>query len=275
MKHPYLIGEIGINHNGDMSIVKRLLDAVHATGWDCAKFQKRTPELCVPESKKGVMRETPWGAMTYLDYRNRIELSKAQYDEIDRYCKEKPLHWSASVWDMESLAFMEGYDIPFIKIPSAKLTNSKLVKGAALSGKKIILSTGMSTIEEIDEAVRILRLDDADFTLMHTNSVYPSPPNELNLRVIPFLKERYGCTVGYSGHEDNLEPSVIAVSLGAECIERHITLDHEMWGTDQRASLEVHAMDLLRKRVESITSYLGDGIKRVTDGEKAVRERLR
>lgn len=275
MERPYLIGEIGINHNGDLSVAKRLLDAVNATGWDCAKFQKRTPELCVPEGARLTPRETPWGTMTYMEYRYRVEFEKEQYDEIDAYCKAKPLDWTASVWDIPSLDFICEYDVPFIKIPSAKLTSKDLLRGAALSGKRVVLSTGMSSLEEIDTAVAILERYGANFTLLHTNSVYPSPPEELNLLVIPFLNLRYGCEVGYSGHEMNLEPSVIAASLGARMIERHITLDHHMWGTDQHASLEVHAMDLLRKRVDSVKTCLGDGIKRVTERERAVREKLR
>ncbi|MFZ0448160.1 MAG: N-acetylneuraminate synthase family protein, partial [Desulfatiglandaceae bacterium] len=272
----YMIAEIGLNHNGDIQIAKKLIDAVFATNWNCAKFQKRTPSICVPENQKNMMRDTPWGRMTYLEYRYKVEFVKEQYDYIDRYCKEKPIAWTASVWDLKSLEFIMGYDVPFIKIPSAKLTEHECLIEASKSGRPIILSTGMSTVPEIDTAVDLLEKHDrGGYVLMHTNSVYPAPPEELNLRVINFLKERYGCIVGYSGHEANLEPSVIAVSLGASLIERHVTLDHNMWGSDHFASLEVHGMSLLLKRIKNINVILGDGVKKLTEKETEVRKKLR
>jgi N-acetylneuraminate synthase len=272
----YMIAEIGLNHNGDIQIAKKLLDAVFATNWNCAKFQKRTPAICVPESQKNVMRDTPWGRMTYLEYRYKVEFEKEQYDYIDRYCKEKPIAWTASVWDLQSLEFIMGYDVPFIKIPSAKLTEHECLIAASKSGNPVVLSTGMSTVPEIDAAVNLLEKHArGGYVLMHTNSAYPAPPEELNLRVIDFLKERYGCIVGYSGHEEDLEPSVIAVSLGASLIERHVTLDHHMWGSDHFASLEVHGMNLLRKRIKYINVILGDGVKKLTGKETEVRKKLR
>ncbi len=272
----YMIAEIGLNHNGDIQIAKKLIDAVFATNWDCAKFQKRTPAICVPESQKNVMRDTPWGRMTYLEYRYKVEFEKEQYDYIDKYCKEKPIAWTASVWDMKSLEFIMSYDVPFIKIPSAKLTEHACLIEASKSGKPVVLSTGMSTVPEIDAAVNLLEKHAAaGYVLMHTNSVYPAPPEELNLRVINSLKERYGCIVGYSGHEEDLEPSVIAVSLGASLIERHVTLDHKMWGSDHFASLEVHGMSLLLKRIKNIKVILGDGVKKLTEKETEVRKKLR
>jgi N-acetylneuraminate synthase len=271
-----MIAEIGLNHNGDIQIAKKLLDAVFATNWNCAKFQKRTPAICVPESQKNVMRDTPWGRITYLEYRYKVEFEKEQYDYIDRYCKEKPIAWTASVWDLKSLEFIMGYDVPFIKIPSAKLTEHECLIEASKSGKPVVLSTGMSTVPEIDAAVDLLEKHaGGGYVLMHTNSVYPAPPEELNLRVINFLKERYGCIVGYSGHEEDLEPSVIAVSLGASLIERHVTLDHHMWGSDHFASLEVHGMSLLLKRIKNINVILGDGVKKLTEKETEVRKKLR
>ena len=272
----YMIAEIGLNHNGDIQIAKKLIDAVFATNWDCAKFQKRTPSICVPEHQKNVMRDTPWGRITYLAYRYKVEFEKDQYDTIDRYCSEKPIAWSASVWDLKSLEFIMQYDVPFIKIPSAKLMEQECLIEASKLGKPIILSTGMSTVAETDAAVEILEKHaKAGYVLMHTNSVYPTPPEDLNLRVISFLKERYGCVVGYSGHEYDLEPTVIAASLGASVIERHVTLDHSMWGSDHFASLEVHGMDLLLKRIKNIDIILGDGIKNVTEKEAEVRKKLR
>ena len=272
----YMIAEIGLNHNGDMQIAKRLIDAAFATGWDCVKFQKRTPEICVPEHQKNVMRETPWGTMTYLEYRYKVEFEKEQYDYIDQYCREKPIDWTASIWDMRSLEFMNNYDVPYIKIPSAKLTEHEYLVEMSKTGKPVILSTGMSTLEEVDDAVNVLeKYFSGNYVLMHTNSSYPTPLEELNLRAINTLKERYGCLVGYSGHEFGLEPTVVAVLLGACVIERHVTLDHNMWGSDHFASLEIHAMDMLRKRIIESTLVLGDGIKRVTGKEIEVRKKLR
>jgi len=275
--HPvFMVAEIGINHNGDISIAKKLIDASFACSWHCAKFQKRTPDLCVPEGEKNNLRETPWGTMTYLEYRHKVEFGHEEYSYIDRYCREKPIFWTASVWDLPSLEFIAGFDVPFIKIPSAKLTEHDLLKAACRSGRPVILSTGMSTIQEIDEAVDLLeKHSNGDYVLMHTNASYPTPVKELNLRVISLLRERYRCVVGYSGHEYGLEPTVIAFSLGASIIERHITLDHAMWGSDHAASLEVHAMDMLYKRIGSVAQALGDGRKMVTEAEIAARKRLR
>ena len=271
----YLIGEIGINHNGDMQLAKKMVDAVFACGWNCAKFQKRNPDLCVPEKQKQVQRDTPWGKMSYIDYKYKIEFEKEQYDYLDRYCREKPLDWTVSVWDLDSLSFALNYDLPFIKIPSAHLTNMELLEESSKSGQSIVLSTGMSTLEEIDSAVNILEKNPSDYVLMHCNSSYPSKHEDLNLRAIQLLKERYNCVVGYSGHEYDLEPTVLALSMGATIIERHITIDHNMWGTDQASSLEVHAMDLLRKRLSSIETILGKKEKIITDSEKPIREKLR
>lgn len=272
----YFIAEIGINHNGDTQVAKKLIDAVNATGYHCAKFQKRVPALAVPEDQKNVMRDTPWGRITYLEYKEKIEFGKAEYDYIDRYCKEKPVDWSCSVWDIPSLEFLLKYDVPFIKIPSAMITNEDLLKETCDSNRVIILSTGMSTLEEVDNAVNILeKKTKGDYVLMHTNSSYPTPQNELNLRTIQTLGNRYNCLVGYSGHEYDLEPSVIAASLGAVMVERHITLDHEMWGTDQKASLEIGAMILLKNRIRNIKEMLGTGEKVVSESEIAVRKKLR
>lgn len=276
IEKPYLIAEIGINHNGDIQIAKRLIDAAFAANWNCVKFQKRTPEICVPEHQKTVLKDTPWGRMSYLEYRHKVEFNDEQYRYIDSYCKEKPIMWTASVWDIPSIDFMLKFDIPFIKIPSAKLTDNDVVTYAAKTGKPILLSTGMSLIEEIDEAVRILkRYTHGDYALMHTNSAYPIAHEEINLRAMVFLKERYKCVVGYSGHEYDLEPTVIAVAMGAEIIERHVTLDHSMWGSDHAASLEVHAMDMLRKRVKDIDIILGDGVKKLSRAEIEARVKLR
>ena len=275
LEQPYLIAEIGINHNGDLQIAKKLIDAAFACSWDCVKFQKREPDLCVPEQQKGAIRETPWGTMTYIEYKHRIEFSRKEYDYIDKYCKEKPLSWSASVWDIPSMEFIAGYDVPFIKLPSAMLVKKDLLIMACRTGKPIILSTGMSTLEEIDEAVNILSKYASQFALMHANSAYPAPIEELNIRCIQTLKERYKCEVGYSGHEYGLEPTIFAVAMGAQLIERHITIDHMMWGTDQSSSVEVMGMDMLRKRIKDARTILGDGLKVVTKSEISIRNKLR
>lgn len=275
LKTPYLIGEIGINHNGDLQIAKKLIDAVSCCNWNCAKFQKRNPDVCVPEKQKGVMKETPWGRMSYLEYKYKVEFDKKEYDYIDRYCKEKPVDWSASVWDFESLSFILQYDVPFIKIPSAMITNIELLTEAAKSKKTLMISSGMSTLEEVDNAIKIIEKYGVDPILMHTNSSYPAPIDELNLKLIPFLKKRYGCIIGYSGHEDNLEPTVIAVGLGAVVVERHITLSHKLWGTDQKSSLIVLSMDMLARRIRDINIMLGSDRKEVTKSEIPIREKLR
>lgn len=271
-----MIAEIGVNHNGSIDIAKKLIDAAFACNWHCVKFQKRTPNLCVPEKQKNVLRETPWGKIPYLEYRYKVEFGHEEYSYIDKYCREKPILWIASVWDIPSLEFILDYDVPFIKVASAKLTDIELLKAVSQSGKPIIMSTGMSLIEEIDEAVNVLeKYSSGNYILMHTNSAYPAPIEDVNLHVIEFLRDRYDCIVGYSGHEYDLEPSMIAVYLGAKVIERHITLSHQMWGSDQAASLEVHGMDLLQKRIKNISVMMGDGIKRVTQKELESREKLR
>jgi len=275
MKEAYLIAEIGINHNGDINIAKKLIDATNACGWNCAKFQKRTPDICVPEDQKSIMRSTPWGEMTYLEYKYKVEFEKEEYDIINQYCFEKSLPWTVSIWDIDSLNFIADYDVPFIKIPSAHITNKELLIETAKSHIPIIISTGMSTWEIMDDAVKILDDNNAEYAILHCNSTYPAPHSELNLNIIPKMKERYNCIIGYSGHEYDLDPSIVAVAMGARIIERHITLDHNMWGTDHKSSLEVHAMDLLKKRISDIDNMLGSSDKIITDSEKIVMKKLR
>ena len=276
LKTPYMIAEIGINHNGDVQIAKKLIDAAFACQWDCVKFQKKEPNLCVPDYQKNNEKDTPWGKMTYLEYKKKMEFGKNEYDYIDKYCKEKPIDWTASVWDIPSLEFISNYDVPFIKIPSAKLTDKELLIQVCKTGKPLVVSTGMSTIEEINEAVDLLEKYASHYILMYCNSAYPTPANELNIKCIKTFQDRYNKSpIGYSGHEQDLEPTVYAAVLGARVIERHITLDHNMWGTDQATSLEVLAMDMLRKRIKDINSILGDGVKKVTEKEKEMRKKLR
>lgn len=275
MKKTYIIAEIGINHNGDLDIAKRLIDIAALSGCDAVKFQKRNPDVCVPEHQKNVIRDTPWGTMTYLEYKYRVEFEKAEYDEIDSYCKEKGIAWSASPWDLDSLEFLNQYDLPFIKLPSAMLTNDPLVELCAKSGKKVILSTGMSTEEEIDIAVETIRKHTDNFAILHCNSTYPAPLNELNLSTIKTLKDKYNCEVGYSGHEFRIGTTVSSVYLGATIIERHITLDRTMWGTDHLSSVEPQGLIKLVKGIRELEEAFGDGTIQVTESEKIIRNKLR
>ena len=275
MKPTYIIAEIGINHNGSLETAKKLIDIAAIAGCDAVKFQKRNPDVCVPEHQKSVMRDTPWGQMTYLDYKYKVEFEKREYDIIDEYCREKNIAWSASPWDLDSLKFLMGYDIPFIKIPSAMITNEELMRASAATGKKIIFSTGMSTMDEIDQAVEWMNEENTPFSLLHCNSTYPAPLEDLNLSCISVLKDRYQCEVGYSGHEFRLGTTVAAVYLGATILERHITLDRTMWGSDHLASVEPQGLIKLVRGVRELESAYGDGRKRVTEGELPIRKKLR
>lgn len=272
---PYLIAEVGINHNGDIQIAKKLIDATFACSWDCVKFQKKNPDKCVPENEKNRTKSTPWGDMTYLEYKYKMEFGKEEYDIIDKYCAEKPLDWSVSVWDLDSLEFAMQYDLPFLKVSSALLTNSDLLLEICKTNLPIILATGMSTLEEIDKAVDILEKHAHSYALLHCNSSYPAKLEELNLVAIVELKKRYNCILGYSGHEYGLVATTIAVAMGAQIIERHITLDHMMWGTDHASSVEIQGMDKLYKHINAVGKSLGDGKKKVYDSELAVMKKLR
>ena len=271
----YIIAEIGINHNGSLDIAKRLIDIAAVAGCDAVKFQKRNPDVCVPEHQKHTMRDTPWGRMTYLQYKHRVEFGQAEYDEIDAYCRDKGIAWSASPWDMDSLEFLDQYNLPFIKVPSAMITNEELMRGCARTGMKVIFSAGMSTLEETDQAVEWVRAEGAEFALLHCNSTYPAPIEDLNLKCIQTLRERYDCEVGYSGHEFRLGTTVASVYLGATILERHITLDRTMWGSDHLASVEPQGLIKLVKGVRELETALGDGVKVVTEGELPVRKKLR
>ena len=273
----YIIAEIGINHNGDLSIAKKLIDIAKVAGCDVVKFQKRNPDVCVPEHQKSVMRDTPWGRMTYLEYKYKVEFEKEEYDEIDSYCNSRDIKWSASPWDLDSLDFLNQYDVPFIKIPSALLTDLDLIKKTTETGKKIIISTGMSTMEEVDNAVSAIKdtNNNADFAVLHCNSSYPAPSNELNLKCIETLKNKYNCEVGYSGHEFGLTTTIASICLGATIIERHITLDRTMWGTDQMCSVEPQGLIKLVRGIKELNSAMGDGKKVVTETEKPIKDKLR
>lgn len=275
MKKTYIIAEIGLNHNGDLSIAKHLIDIAAASGCDAVKFQKREPDVCVPEHQKNVMKDTPWGQMTYLKYKHKIEFGKEEYDEIDRYCKERKIEWSASPWDLESLEFLLQYDLPFIKLPSAMITNLELVEACGKSGLKVILSTGMSTLEEITVAVNVLDRHTEQIAILHCNSTYPAPLDELNLAAIATLKRIFRCEVGYSGHEFRLGTTVAAIYLGATIIERHITLDRTMWGSDHMSSVEPQGLFKLVSGIRELERAHGNGVIGVTDSELPVRKKLR
>lgn len=269
----YIVAEIGINHNGDLDIAKKLIDTAVRTGCDAVKFQKRTPLLCVPPEQRSKMRETPWGYITYMDYRYKVEFEIDQYREIDAYCRDRGIVWLTSCWDEEAVDFIEQFDPPAYKIQSAAVTDLALLGRLKQTGRPLILSTGMSTMEDIRQAVDLLGTD--DLVLCHSTSTYPCPPEELNLRMIPTLREEFGCPVGYSGHEVGLPTTVAAVSLGACYVERHITLDRAMWGSDQAASIEPQGFERLVKYIRVVEQALGDGVKRVYESEMPVRNRLR
>jgi len=269
----YLVGEIGINHNGDMDIAKRLIMAAKEAGLDAVKFQKRTPEICVPDDQKNQMRETPWGYISYLDYRYKVEFDKEQYCEIDRFCQEIGITWFTSVWDEQAVDFMEELDTCCYKVASASLTDQSLLQKIRATGKPMILSTGMSTMDQIREAVAMIGQENLIIT--HTTSSYPCPPDELNLRMIQTLRSEFGTPIGYSGHEVGLVPSVVAVALGACLVERHITLDRAMWGSDQAASVEPQGIRQLVKYIRVTEEALGDGVKHVYDSELPSLHKLR
>lgn len=269
----YVIAEIGINHNGDISLAEKLIEVAAAAGCDAVKFQKRTPEVCVPLAQRNVMRETPWGTMTYMEYRKLVEFGEKEYDRIDALCREKNIHWFASCWDQESIDFMERYKPPCYKVASATLTDQGILRKLRGLGRPILLSTGMSTLEQIDAAVSATGTE--NLVLLHAVSTYPAHYEELNLRVIPALMERYNVPVGYSGHETGLPSSVAAVVLGACIVERHVTLDRAMWGSDHAASLEPNGITRLVRDIRLVETSMGDGLKRIMPRELPVLDKLR
>lgn len=269
----YVVGEIGINHNGDLSIAKQLMDVARHAGCQAVKFQKRTPEICTPKDQRDMLRDTPWGRMTYLEYRYRVEFDEAAYAAIDAHARELGLHWFASPWDEPSVDFLEQYNPVCHKVASASLTDDGLLRKLKATGRPVILSTGMSTMEEIRHAVSLLDRD--RLVICHATSTYPCKPEELNLRMIGTLGREFGVPVGYSGHETGLQATLAAVTLGAVMVERHITLDRSMWGSDQAASVEPGGLERLVRDIRVIEAALGDGVKRVYDSELPAKARLR
>ncbi|MCF7900826.1 N-acetylneuraminate synthase family protein [Candidatus Woesearchaeota archaeon] len=272
---PFFIAEIGINHNGSLETAKKMIDMACMLGADAVKFQKRTPEICVPKEQRNRLRDTPWGEMTYFDYKKKIEFEETEYKEIDRYCKEKKILWTASAWDVPSFEFLEKFDVSFHKFASAKITDKELLERVKATKKPVILSTGGTNLEQIKKAVKIFEGNN-DVAILHCNSGYPAKDEELNLKVIQTLQKEFpNNIIGYSGHEEGITASVVATTLGAKIIERHITIDRAMWGTDQAASIEYDGLRKLLRDINKVDIWLGNGKKEVYETEKKVMEKLR
>jgi N-acetylneuraminate synthase len=273
--HPvYVTGEIGINHNGELANAFALIDQAAAAGCDAVKFQKRTPEVCTPRDQWNIERDTPWGRMTYIDYRHRVEFGRDEYAAIDAHARDRGIAWFASPWDVESVDFLEEFDVPAHKVASASLTDDELLRRLRATGRTVILSTGMSTPRQIRHAVEVLGSD--TIVLCHATSTYPAKPGELNLRMIHTLQSDFpNVPIGYSGHETGLQTTVAAVALGAVFVERHITLDRAMWGSDQAASVEPPGLQRLVRDIRTVSESLGDGVKQVYPGELAAMKKLR
>lgn len=274
MKHVTVIAEIGINHNGDLELAKKLIDWAVLCGCDAVKFQKRTIDKVYTKEFLDSYRESPWGT-TQRAQKEGLEFGKEEYDIIDAYCKEKGIEWFASAWDTEAQKFLQQYNLKYNKVASAMLTNMELLEMVAKEGKYTFIATGMSTYEEIDSAVEIFKKYNCPFELMHCNSTYPMKNEDANLKIILALKDRYRCEVGYSGHETGRIVSTSAVAMGATSIERHITLDRAMYGSDQAASLEVDDLQRLVKDIRAIEMALGTGEKVLSEAEMSVRKKLR
>jgi N-acetylneuraminate synthase len=272
---PILIGEIGVNHNGSLATALEMIDMAVENGCDLVKFQKRNPDICVPENKKPEMRETPWGYISYLEYKHKIEFGESEFKVIEKHCENIGIPWSASAWDLESQNFLKDYKIGFNKVASAMNTNVPLLNKIASEGKLTFLSTGMAEIQDIDLCVKIFEEKNCPIILLHTVSTYPASETELNLRNISMLKDRYSLPVGYSGHEASVSPSIIAAALGAVVIERHVTLDRSMWGTDQSASLEPQGLKYLSSVLGKIQIVLGSEKKSFLESEKKAAKNLR
>ena len=269
----YVVAEIGINHNGDIEIAKELIRKAKHAGVDAVKFQKRTPESCVPKEQQSQMRETPWGYISYLDYRRKVEFDQNQYSEIDKICKDIGMNWFVSVWDEDSVDFMEQFSPICYKMANRDPHQNQILEKVKSTGRPIILSTGMSTQDEISEAVKVVGFD--NLLITHSTSAYPCDPWELNLKMIQTLQKQFKCPIGYSGHEVGLVTTVIAVAMGACLVERHFTLDRAMWGSDQAASVEPGGFERLVKYIRVAEQSLGDGVKKVYSSELPSLRKLR
>jgi N-acetylneuraminate synthase len=274
-KKPKLIAEIGINHNGSIKIAKDLILQAKRSNFDYVKFQKRDLDTCIPETLKNEIKSTPWGTMTYFKYKKKIEFNRIQFDQLVKFCKSIDIKIMCSAWDIKSFDFLKKYKLKLNKIPSALLTNYDFLEYVAKEKVKTLISTGMSNINEIKNAVKIFQKNKCKFVLMHCVSEYPCPENKLNLNLISFLKKKFKCEVGYSGHESTVSPSFFAWALGASYIERHITLDRAMWGTDQSASLEENGMKLLSEILNKAPKFFGNGIKKISRKEKEILKKFK
>lgn len=275
LKKPFLIAEIGINHNGSIKLAKSLIDLAAKYNFDCVKFQKRSPDISTPEEQKKVQRETPWGVITYLDYKKKIEFGIKEYSLINAYCKKKNINWFASSWDVPSQKLMRKFKCKFNKIASAMITNNEFLKVVASERKKTFISTGMCSMQNIENAVSIFKKARCPFVLLHCVSTYPCPEKNLNLNVIRTLKKKFRCEVGYSGHESTVSPTIMSWFLGATVIERHITLDRSMWGTDQAASLSEDGLRNLTSIIFKTPQILGNGKKIFGIEEKKISKKFR
>jgi len=274
-KSPFLIAEIGINHNGSVELAKKLINLSKKYNFDAVKFQKRDLDICIPEKQKGQIRNTPWGEITYLDYKKKIEFNEKEFQEINNYCKKIKIDWFCSAWDANSLKFLKKFKSKYNKVASAMVTNLNLLNLIAKEKKLTFISTGMSSMKDIVKAIKIFRKNKCDFVLMHCVSNYPCQEEDLNLNVILTLKEKFKCKIGYSGHESSVSPSYAAWFLGADYIERHITLDRSMYGTDQAASLSEGGIRELTSLLYKFPKILGDGKKKISKEEKKLIPKFR
>ena len=274
-KKPFLIAEIGINHNGSVKLAKKLIDLAKRYNFDAVKFQKRDPNVCVPEKQKSEIRQTPWGKMTYFEYKEKIEFGKKEFKEIAAYCKKLKIEWFCSTWDSNSVKFMKEFRTKYNKVASAVVTNLNLIELIAKEKKLTFISTGMCKMQDINNAVKIFKKNKCDFVLMHCVSTYPCEEKDLNLNLIKTLKKKFNCKMGYSGHESTVSPSIAAWFLGADYIERHITLDRTMWGTDQSASLSESGIRELSNMLSKFPSMFGNGKKIITKEEKKLIPKFR
>ena len=273
-KKPYLIAEIGINHNGSLKIAKEMIAIAKKTGFDAVKFQKRDPDICVPENQKNILRETPWGTISYLLYKKKIELNLKQLTTLAKYSKKLKLDFCASCFDLNSFKLMNKLN-DFNKIPSAMITNIDFLEAVAKKRKKTFISTGMCEMKDISKAIKVFRKYKCNYELMHCVSLYPCPENKLNLKMIQTLRNKFKCNIGYSGHESSVSPSFFAYMLGATTIERHITLDRSMWGTDQSASLSPGGMRMLCNSFNKLEKIIGTGVKKFSSEEKNMLKKFK
>jgi len=275
LKPPYLIGEVGINHNGSVQLAKKIIRVAKKNNFDAIKLQKRDLKICIPKDQQDILRDTPWGRMTYLNYKKKIELSKKDFQNIIKFCKKVKIDIFCSAFDVNSLKFLKQFKFRYNKIPSAMITNIKFIDAVAKERKKTFISTGMCEMKDIIKAVKIFKKHKCKFVLMHCVSEYPCPENNLNLNMITSLKKKFKCEVGYSGHETSVSPSIFSWIMGATYIERHITTDRSLWGTDQAASIEPQGMAALAGILKKAHTFFGSGRKRISLVEQKMLKKFK